>query len=151
MLTTGVGGGSLQHPGCGRRRDLIMEEVHGISNSIPFVADISMKKLCHQSMAYITMEWRGQQHARGAVESTASGATSTIQVTSFPASLSADRMKKSMEDSMPEWRVDLSIQKSSVFQYTTRVEGSSYSSVIGLFSYKSNNNKFQVFLKPATV
>jgi len=34
------------------------------------------------SMAYITMEWRGQQHAREAVESTASSATSTIQAVS---------------------------------------------------------------------
>jgi len=32
-----------------------------------YLADISMKKLCHQSIAYITMEWRGQQHAREAV------------------------------------------------------------------------------------
>jgi len=31
------------------------------------------------SMAYITMEWRVQQHAREAVESTASGATAVIQ------------------------------------------------------------------------
>ena len=65
-----------------------------------------------------------------------------------------DRMKKDMENSIPEWRVEQSIQKSSVFQHTasnTRVEGSSYSSVTGLFSYKSNsNNKFQVFVKPAT-
>jgi len=96
------------------------------------------------------MEWRGQQHAREAVESTVSGTTSTIQT----ASLSAARMKKNMEDSIPEWRVDQSIHKSSVFQYTTsntRVEGSSYSSVIELFSYKSNNNKFQALTKPATV
>jgi len=28
------------------------------------------------------MEWRGQQHAREAVESTASGATAAMQVTS---------------------------------------------------------------------
>jgi len=35
-----------------------------------YLADISMKKLCHQSIAYITMEWREQQHAREAVEST---------------------------------------------------------------------------------
>jgi len=59
------------------------------------------------------MEWRGQQHAREAVESTASSATSTTQAMS---SLLTARMKKSMEDSIPEWRVDLSIQKSSVFQ-----------------------------------
>jgi len=32
-----------------------------------------------KSVAYITMEWRGQQHAREAVESTASSATSTTQ------------------------------------------------------------------------
>jgi len=31
------------------------------------------------SMAYITVEWRAQQHAREAVESTASGATAAIQ------------------------------------------------------------------------
>jgi len=31
------------------------------------------------SMAYITMEWRVQQHASKAVESTASGATAAIQ------------------------------------------------------------------------
>jgi len=43
---TGVGGGSLQDPECGRRRDLIVE-THGVSILIPFVADISMKGL-HQ-------------------------------------------------------------------------------------------------------
>jgi len=32
------------------------------------------------SMAYITMEWRGQQHAWEAVESTVSGATAAIQL-----------------------------------------------------------------------
>jgi len=56
-----------------------MEEVHGISNSIPFVADISMEGYISMSMAYITMEWRGRQHANKAVESTASGATAAIQ------------------------------------------------------------------------
>jgi len=35
-----------------------------------YLTDISMEKLHHQSIAYITMEWRGQQHAREAVEST---------------------------------------------------------------------------------
>jgi len=34
------------------------------------------------SIVYITMEWRGQQHAREAVESTASSATSTMQAMS---------------------------------------------------------------------
>jgi len=34
------------------------------------------------SIVFITMEWRGQQHAREAVESTASSATSTIQAMS---------------------------------------------------------------------
>ena len=34
VSATEVGGGSLQDPECGRRRDLIME-THGISNSIP--------------------------------------------------------------------------------------------------------------------
>jgi len=87
------------------------------------------------SMAYITMEWRGQQHAREAVESTASSATSTIQITS----LSAAWMKKNMEEFIPDWRVDQSSQRISVFQYTTRVEGSSYSSVM-----KSNRQQQQV-------
>jgi len=45
VSTTGAGWISLQHPVW--RRDLIMEEVRGISNSIPFVADISMERL-HQ-------------------------------------------------------------------------------------------------------
>jgi len=102
------------------------KEIHGISNSIPFEADISMKKLHHQSSGCIAVEWRAQQNARDAVESTASGATSTVQI----ASLSAARMKKKMEDPMLDWRVDQSIQKSSVFQHTTRVEGSSCSSAI---------------------
>jgi len=35
-----------------------------------------------KSIDYITMEWRGQQHAREAVESTASSATSTMQTMS---------------------------------------------------------------------
>ena len=35
-VTTGAVGRRLQCPGCGRRRDLIMEEIHGISKSIPF-------------------------------------------------------------------------------------------------------------------
>jgi len=47
-----------------------------------YLTDISMKKLHHQSIAYIIMEWRGQQHAREAVESTASSATSTMQAMS---------------------------------------------------------------------
>jgi len=107
-----------------------------------------MKKLHHQSSGYVTKEWRGQQHAREAVESTASGATSTIQAMS---SMLTGRMKKKMEEPILDWRVDQSIQKSSVFQHTTGVKGNSYSSVIGLFSYKSNsNNKSQVFIQPAT-
>jgi len=70
-----------------------------------YLADISMKRLHHQSIAYITMEWRGQQHAREAVESTASSATSTIQAMSAAQMkknmehLSPDRMKKDMEES----------------------------------------------------
>jgi len=40
--------------------------------------------------------------------------------------LSPDRMKKDMEELIP---VGSKHPKSSVFQYTTRVEGSSYSSV----------------------
>jgi len=60
------------------------------------------------SMADITMEWRVQQHAREAVESTASSATSTIQAMSTARMkknlehLSPDRMKKSMEEHIPD-------------------------------------------------
>jgi len=45
--TTGVGGGSLQHPGCGRSMRSHSEEIHGVSILIPFVADIRMERL-HQ-------------------------------------------------------------------------------------------------------
>jgi len=43
----------------------------------------------------ITMEWRVQQHAREAVESTASGATAAVQQPHHQSS----RMKKKMEES----------------------------------------------------
>jgi len=120
MLATGaVLGRRLQNPGCGRRRtrDLIMEEVHGIPNSIPFEADISRGSLHHQSSGYITMEWKRWQHAREAVESTASSATSTTQAKS---SLLTGRMKKKMEHLIliPDWsrRVDdQSIHKRAQF------------------------------------
>jgi len=46
VSSTGAVGRRLQHP-VWIRRDLIMEEVHGISNSIPFVADISRERLHH--------------------------------------------------------------------------------------------------------
>jgi len=45
VSSTGAVGGRLQHP-VWIRRDLIVD-THGISNSIPFVADISMERL-HQ-------------------------------------------------------------------------------------------------------
>jgi len=82
MLTTGAVGRRLQHPGCGE------EEISLWKNSMEFLfqshclPDISMKKLCHQPIAHITMEWRAQQHAREAVESTTSSATSTTQAMS---------------------------------------------------------------------
>jgi len=47
-VTTGAVGRRLQHPGCGRRRDLIMKETHGISILIPLEADISRGCLHHQ-------------------------------------------------------------------------------------------------------
>jgi len=45
--TTGVGGGSLQDPECGRSVRSHCKEIHGVSISIPFVADISMESLHH--------------------------------------------------------------------------------------------------------
>jgi len=80
-------------------------ETHGNSNSIPFEADISRGRLHHKPSGYITMEWRVQQHASKAVESTASSATSTIQTTSLSTSLSAGRMKKNMEEIIPDWKL----------------------------------------------
>ena len=47
MLTTGVGGGSLQHPGCGRSMRSHSEEIHGVSILIPLEADISSGWLHH--------------------------------------------------------------------------------------------------------
>ena len=49
-----------------------------------FEADISMKNATSLASGNITMEWRGQQHASRAVESTASGATAAIPLTSSP-------------------------------------------------------------------
>jgi len=71
------------------------------------------------------VEWRGQQHAREAVESTASGATSTTQDASLLASLSAARMKKDMEEShtgLIKASRSKHPQKSSVFQCSARVK-----------------------------
>ena len=53
-------------------------------------ADISMKKATSLASGNITMEWRGQQHASRAVESTASGATAAIPLTSPLASSLCD-------------------------------------------------------------
>jgi len=70
------------------------KETHGIFYfQSHYLADISMKKLCHQSIAYITMEWRGQQHASKAVES-----TSIRRQGSNRSHISTDRMKKKMEE-----------------------------------------------------
>jgi len=81
--STGAGGGSLQDPECGRSmRSHCGRSPWNFQFNPTNLADIIMKKLHHQSSAYITMEWRGQQHAREAVESTASSATSTMQAMS---------------------------------------------------------------------
>jgi len=81
-FATGAAGRRLQHPGCGRRRDLTAKKSMEFLFQSHQLADISMKKPHHQSSGYITVEWRGQQHAREAVESTASGATAAMQATS---------------------------------------------------------------------
>ena len=84
---------------------------------IPFEADISMEDATSLSSGYITMEWRGQQHASRAVESTASGATAAIQLTSSQSTAqfrvqlgSATAMCMSSQYHHPH--------KSSVFQYS---------------------------------
>jgi len=47
VSATGVGGGSLQDPECGRRMRSHYKEIHGVSILIPFVADISRERLHH--------------------------------------------------------------------------------------------------------
>jgi len=69
MLATGAVGRRLQYPGCGRRRrDLTVKKSMEFLFQSHCLADISMKKLHHQTIAYITMEWMVQQHAREAVD-----------------------------------------------------------------------------------
>jgi len=133
-ITTGAVGRRLQHPVWKKKRSHYGRNPWNFQFN-PIWLTSAWRGYIIMPKVYITMEWRGQQHAREAVESTASSATSTTQITS----LSAARMKKFMEEFIPDWRVDQSIQKSSVFQHTTRVEWSSYSSTIGLFSYKSKS------------
>jgi len=114
VSSTGAVGGRLQHP-VWIRRDLIMEEVHGISNSIPFVADISMESL-HQHVNCL--------HHYGVEGTTACQGSSWIhsirRQRSNRSHISTDRMEEKMEESIPDWsrRVDdqKHPQKSSVFQ-----------------------------------
>jgi len=70
MLATGAVGRRLQYPGRRRRRrrDLTVKKSMEFLFQSHYLADISMKKLHHQTIAYITMEWRVQQHAREAVD-----------------------------------------------------------------------------------
>ena len=63
-------------------------ESYGISK---FEADISMEDATSLSSGYITMEWRGQQHASKAVESTASSHITTCIITNHQ--LSSDQQQ----------------------------------------------------------
>jgi len=149
--TTGAVGRRLQHPVW--RRDLIIEEVHRISNSIPFVADISMKRLHHHV--------NGLHHYYGVEGTTACQGSSWIHSIrchsskTITTSLLIERMKQMehLTRFILDWsrRFDQSIQRSSAFPMHHKSWRSSYSPVTEPFSYKSNNNNnFQVFVKPAT-
>jgi len=105
---------------CGRRWDLIVEEVHGISISIPFVADISIESLHHSVNGL---------HHYGVEGTTACQGSSWIHSirrhSSNTSHISTDRIKKKMEEShagliKASWSKHP--EKSSVFQKTTRVE-----------------------------
>jgi len=103
ISATGAGGGGLQHPVWKKYEISLQRKSMEFLFQSHYLADISMKKLCHQSIAYITMEWRGQQHAREAVESTASSATSTIQEGLGTPQLGSDEEE---EDGRVSYRID---------------------------------------------
>jgi len=121
-----------------------MEEVHGISISIPLLWLTSAWRSYIISQL-LTSLWSGGDNSmpREAVESTASGATSTMQATSRirkKNSSGPDRMKKSMEeDSTPEWRIDPQKELSFPIDYkswSSSVGGSSVARVITTTSSK---------------
>jgi len=58
ISATGAGGGSLQHPVWKKYEISLWKKSMEFPIQSHYLADISMKKLCHQSIAYITMEWR---------------------------------------------------------------------------------------------
>jgi len=125
-FTTGAVGRRLQYPGCGRS----MRSHYRNPWSFYFNPTWSwhQKRMATSSSQLLTSLWSGgdnsmpgkqlnpqhpaphQQHRKKKLEH-----------------LSPDRIKKDMEELIPVW---LKHPKSSVFQYTTRVEGSSYSSII---------------------
>jgi len=149
MLTTGVGGGSLQHRGCGRRRDLIVEEVHGISISIPFVADISMERL-HQYVNGL--------HHYGVEGTTACQGSSWIHRSSTTSSILTGRMRKNEEelgtpqpgsDEEGHGRAHTGLIK--LIKASKELSFPIYYKSWSSYSCRSNNNnRFQVFVKPAT-
>jgi len=133
IFTTGAVGRRLQHPVW--RRDLIVE-THGISNSIPFVADISMERLHqyvnglhHYGVEGTTACQQGswihsiRRHNRNSI------ATSSVQAGQRSRWKSSCRIGELIRASK-----ELSFPK----DYKSR---SSYSSIIGLFSYKSKQQQ----------
>jgi len=147
IFTTGAVGRRLQHP-LWRRRDLIME-THGISILIPLEADISRGRLHHQVNSL---------HHYGVEGTTACQGSSWIHRIRCHSSNTSSIIPRPDEEGhgRVSYRIDQGelMIKASTKDLSFPIyykSWSSYSSVIWLFSYKSNNNKFQVFIKPATV
>jgi len=104
-FTTGAVGRRLQHPGCGRSMRSHHKEIHGVSILIPLEADISIGRLHHPINGL---------HHYGVEGTTACQGSSWIHSirrhSSNTSHISTDRMKKKMEESIPDWsrRVDWS-------------------------------------------
>ena len=104
-----------------------------------------MKNATSLANGNITMEWRGQQHAREAVESTASGATAATIAYIITMT---DRMKKGMEELRPDWQIDQSIQSRAQF---SNIKQELKAVSTATTSAKCYQVFTQVFPKPATV
>jgi len=78
MLTTGAVGRRLQYPACEEEEISLWKPMEFPIQSHLWLTS-AWRGYISMSIAYITMEWRAQQHASEAVGSTASSATSTMQ------------------------------------------------------------------------
>ena len=119
---TGVGGRSLQDPECGRSMRSHCKEIHGISKSIPFVADISMEKATSVCQV-LTSLWSGGDNSMPGKQLNPQVQCHIINTSRMEKNLehlSPDRMKKGMEELRPDWQIDQSIQSRAQFSNTPK-------------------------------